>query len=149
MTLYFEDFTPGRVFELGTVEVTEHEIIEFASRFDPQPFHTDPVAAAATPFGGIIASGWHTCSMYMALYAKTVLQDVDSQGSPGVDGIRWLQPVRPGDRLSGTAEVLDATPSSRNPRRGTVRVNCELHNQHDEVAMRMTAIALFGRRPED
>jgi acyl dehydratase len=147
VTLYFEDFTPGRVFQLGTLDVTEHDIIEFASRFDPQPIHIDPVAARDTPFGGLIASGWHTCSMYMSLYAAAVLQDVDSQGSPGVDDIRWLHPVRPGDRLTGTAEVREATPSARNPRRGTVKVTCELHNQDGIVAMRMTAIALFGRRP--
>ena len=149
MTLFFEDFTPGRVFELGTLDVTEEDIVEFASRFDPQPFHIDPVAARDSPFGGIIASGWHTCSMFMSLYAATVLQDVDSQGSPGVDDIRWLKPVRPGDRLTGTATVLDATPSTRTPRRGAVRVNCQLNNQDGDVAMRMTAIGLFGRRSVD
>ncbi|HWM21256.1 MAG TPA: MaoC family dehydratase [Ilumatobacteraceae bacterium] len=148
MTLYFEDFSVGRVFQLGTVDVTEHDIVEFASRFDPQPFHFDPAAARRTPFGGIIASGWHTCSMYMSLYATAVLQDVDSQGSPGVDEIRWLKPVRPGDWLTGTATVMEATPSARNPMRGAVRMKCELENQHGDVAMRMTAIGLFGRRPD-
>ena len=114
MTLFFEDFTPGRVFQLGTLDVTESDIIEFASRYDPQPFHVDPVAARESPFGGIVASGWHTCSMFMALYVASVLDDVDGQGSPGVDEIRWLHPVRPGDHLTGTAEVIEATPSSRN-----------------------------------
>ena len=148
MTLFFQDFTPGRMFELGTLDVTERDIIEFASRYDPQPFDIDPVAARDSPFGGLIASGWHTCSMFMALNTASLLQDVDSQGSPGVDDIRWLKPVWPGDRLTGTATVVDGTPSTRNRRRGSVRVNCQLHNQHGDVAMRMTAIELFGRCPD-
>jgi acyl dehydratase len=148
VTLYFEDFPPGRVFELGTVDVSEDEIIDFASRFDPQPFHIDPVAAAGSPFGGLIASGWHTCSLFMGLYVRDVLHDVAGQGSPGVDEIRWLRPVRPGDRLTGRAEVTDARPSERNPHRGTIRVRCELHNQHGDVVMRMTALGLYARRPD-
>jgi acyl dehydratase len=147
VTLYFEDFPPGRVFELGTVKVTEDDIVEFASRFDPQPFHTDPVAAARTPFGGLIASGWHTCSLFMGLYVREVLGDVAGHGSPGVEEIRWLHPVRPGDELTGRAEVTGARLSERNPARGTITVRCEMINQHGEVVMRMSALGLYGRRP--
>jgi acyl dehydratase len=105
VTISFEDFTPGRVFELGSVEVTEHEIIEFAARYDPQPFHVDPDAAAETIFGGLIASGWHTCSMCMRLLVDGLLSRSTSLGSPGMEQIRWTTPVRPGDQLTARSTV--------------------------------------------
>jgi acyl dehydratase len=147
MTRYFEDFSPGQRFDLGSVVVTEDEILDFARQFDPQPFHTDPVAAARSPFGGLIASGWHTGSLFMRLYADSVLADADSQGSPGVEAMRWLAPVRPGDRLTGTSIVDAVMPSSSNPRRGTVVITSEMTNEDDVVVMRLTARGLFGRRP--
>src|SRR5690606_17077669 len=113
--LYFEDLTPGRAFDLGAVTVTEDEIVEFATRFDPQPFHVDPAAAAESPFGGIIASGWHTCAMCMRLLVDGLMNQTISLGSPGVEQIRWLAPVRPGDRLSARTTVEDARPSSTKP----------------------------------
>ena len=97
--LYFEDFELGRVYELGSVDVTEADILEFARRFDPQPFHVDPEAARQSVFGGLIASGWHTGAMWMRLYVDSLLDGAASMGSPGIEELRWLAPVRPGDTL--------------------------------------------------
>ncbi|MGA1051211.1 MAG: MaoC family dehydratase [Ilumatobacteraceae bacterium] len=142
----FEDFTPGRVFELGSVVVTEDEIVEFATRFDPQPFHIDPVAAAETMFGGIIASGWHTCSMCMRLLVDGLLADSTSLGSPGMEQIRWLAPVRPGDRLTARSTVEEVRPSSSKPDRGTVTLLTEMTNQDGVVVMTMRGMGMYGRR---
>jgi acyl dehydratase len=147
VTVYFEDFVPGRVFELGTIGVTADEIIEFASKYDPQPFHIDPVAARATPFGGLIASGWHTCALYMRLLFDGLLHDSSSQGSPGMDELRWLAPVRPGDRLSATSTVVEATPSATKPNRGTVILRSEMANQDGVAVLRMVGRGMYGRRP--
>lgn len=146
MTIDFDDMMPGRVFQLGSVVVTAEEIVEFGTRFDPQPFHTDPATAAESVFGGLIASGWHTCSLFMRLYVDAVLADALSQGSPGVESVRWLAPVRPGDRLTGTATVEEAAPSATKPDRGTVVFTGEMTNQRGDVVMRMVARGLFGRR---
>ena len=146
VTHYFEDLTLGRVFELGAVEVSADEIIEFATRFDPQPFHIDPVAAADTMFGGIIASGWHTCSMCMRLLVDGLLSGSTSLGSPGMEQIRWLAPVRPGDRLTARSTVEDARPSSSKPDRGTVTLLTEMHNQAGVVVMTMRGMGMYSRR---
>lgn len=144
--LYFEDFEPGQVLELGSVAVTEAEIVEFARRYDPQPFHLDPEAAKESVFGGLIASGWHTGAMWMRLYVDSMLGVASSQGSPGVEELRWLAPVRPGDTLHGRLTVLETTPSERNPARGTVRIRGEMVNQDGVTAMTMTSRGHFGRR---
>lgn len=146
VTIYFEDLTPGRVFELGVVEVSEDEIVEFATRFDPQPFHIDPVAAADTMFDGIIASGWHTCSMCMRLLVDGLLSGSTSLGSPGMEQIRWLAPVRPGDRLTARSTVEAARPSSSKPDRGTVTLLTEMRNQDDVVVMTMRGMGMYARR---
>ncbi len=146
-SIFFEDFTPGRVFELGSVTVTAEAIIDFATQFDPQPFHVDPVAAADSSFGGLIASGWHTGSLWMRLYADALLLDADSRGSPGVEEVRWRAPVRPGDTLTGTTTVVDAQPSSKDPSRGTVFTESSMINQDGVVVMTMKGRGTFGRRP--
>jgi acyl dehydratase len=143
---YFEDFEPGQVVELGSHLVTEAEIVEFAERWDPQPFHVDPEAAAGSVFGGLIASGWHTCALWMRLYVETTLDGAASMGSPGVEELRWLAPVRPGDTLQGRLTVLETTPSARRPDRGTVRIRGEMVNQDGVVVMTMTSRGHFGRR---
>lgn len=145
-TLFFEDFEPGMVFDLGEKAVTEEEIVAFAREYDPQPFHVDREAAEASPFGGLIASGWHTAAMFMRLYVDALLSRAASQGSPGVEELRWLKPVRPGDTLRARLTVLDATPSERNPRRGTLRVSTEVRNQHGEPVMTMNSRVLFARK---
>lgn len=98
---YFEDFKVGNVTEIGPVSVSQDEIVEFATRDDPQPFHIDPEAAKSSPFGGLIASGWHTTALFMGMFVRGILLDAASMGSPGVEEIRWTAPVRPGDRLTG------------------------------------------------
>jgi acyl dehydratase len=147
VTTYLEDLTPGRVIDLGLVEVSEDEIVDFAVRFDPQPFHIDPAAGAASHFGGLIASGWHTCSLFMRLLYDGMIADADSLGSPGMDEIRWPAPVRPGDTLRATFTVTEARPSSSKPDRGVVHSWCEMRNQDDVVVLTMRGIGLYRRRP--
>ena len=143
---YWEDFRIGDVVEVGPVTVTEDELIEFATRFDPQPFHIDPDAAEQTPFGGLIASGWHTTALFMGMFVRAVLPDTASLGSPGVDEIRWTAPVRPGDTLSGRSTVTDVQPSSKDPRRGTVFTTNEVYNQDGVLVLRLKARGFFARR---
>ena len=145
-TLFFEDFTPGDVIELGTYEMTEAEIIDFGRRFDPQYFHTDPETAADSPFGGLIASGWHTCSAWARLWIDAVISRADSRGSGGMQEVRWLEPVRPGDSLAATVEILNTRPSSRHPDRGTVFIGCTMTNQHGRVVFTAHGRGLIGRR---
>lgn len=144
---YFEDFRTGETVDLGEVQVREEDILEFAHQFDPQPIHVDAAAARASIYGGLIASGWHTASLFMRLFATTVLNQAASLGSPGVEELRWLRPVRPGDVLRGRYEVLEVTPSRSTAGRGTVRGRGEMLNQHGEVALRLAARNLFACRP--
>jgi acyl dehydratase len=144
---YFEDFTEGQVFELGEARITEAEILEFARRFDPQPFHVDPQAAQATMFHGLIASGWHTGSLYMSLLVRGLLHDSASLGSAGIDELRWVKPVRPGDVLRARLTVTALRPSAKHPDRGTVVNLGELFNQDGERVMFVRSSGMFGRRP--
>ena len=146
-TRYFEDFQAGDTVELGSRQISAEEIIAFAREFDPQPFHLDPVAARDTIFEGLAASGWHTTALFMRLLVDGLLNHTISMGSPGIDELRWLQPVRPGDTLRARFTVVEATPSTRRPDRGTVRSTCEMINQRGEVVMRVTGINIIGRRP--
>jgi acyl dehydratase len=143
---YFEDYTPGHVHELGTVTVSEAEIIDFARQFDPQYFHIDPEKAKSSRFGGIIASGWHTIGVTMRLYVDHFLSHVASLASPGIDEIRWPNPVRPGDILKVRVSVLEARPSGSKPDRGVVRARIEAINQRDEQVLSMIGISILGRR---
>jgi len=144
--LFFEDFAPGQVHALGSVTVVEDEIVDFARRFDPQPFHVDPAAAGATPFGGLIASGWWTAAAWMRLYVDTLLHRAASLGSPGVEELRWRRPVRPGDTLTGSLTVLATAPSERDPRRGTVVFECAMTAADGVAVMTMRGRGLFRRR---
>ena len=143
---FWEDFREGDEVELGSKTVTAEEIVAFAREFDPQPFHLSEEAGAASHFGGLVASGWHTVAIFMRLYVDEVLLGSASLGSPGVEELRWLKPVRPGDTLTGRGRVLWTKPSDRDPRRGTVFSESELVNQHGEVVMRLRARGLFARR---
>jgi acyl dehydratase len=146
---YFEDFRPGEVIELGSRSVSAEEIIAFARDFDPQPFHVDPERARQSAFGGLIASGWHTAAIYMRLTVDGLISAAaNSMGSPGIDGIEWLKPVRPGDTLTGRVTVVDAIPSKSRADRGTLKTLGELMNQHGEVVMRIRGAGFFGRRPK-
>lgn len=145
---YFEDFHEGQEIELGTRLVTQEEIIEFATKFDPQPFHIDPDAAAASIYGGVIASGWHTCSMMMRMVVDGVMHNAASMGSPGLDGVRWLQPVRAGDRLSVRFLTTRVKASASKPDRGVVWSKWVATNQRGEEVCTIEGMGMFGRRPE-
>lgn len=143
---YFEDYEPGAVHEFGSVTVSEAEIIEFAGRFDPQPIHLDLAYAKDGPFGGLIASGWHTVAMFMRLYADHYLSGPASLASPGVDEVRWPAPVRPGDTLRVRATVAEARVSRSKPDRGIVRTDVAVLNQDGTTVLTMTLINLLLRR---
>lgn len=145
--LYFEDFTAGASFALGSHTVTREELLEFARRYDPQPFHTDEVAAAASPYGGLITSGWQTCALVMRLFYDQVLSRAASVGSPGVDQVRWLTPVRPGDTLRATLTVMESRVSRSKPDRGVVREKWEVFNQRDEPVMTLLGMNMYLCRP--
>ncbi|HYH83484.1 MAG TPA: MaoC family dehydratase [Longimicrobium sp.] len=144
---WFEDYEPGSVHEFGSIRVDEDEVLAFGRRFDPQVFHTDPDAAARTEYGGLIASGWHTAGLMMRLYSDHYLSYASALVSPGVDDLRWLLPVRPGDVLSLRVTVADARLSRSKPDRGIVRSAVEVLNQRREVVMTVTAINFFLTRP--
>ncbi len=143
---YFEDFPVGAVFEFGSILVTGAEIIAFARQFDPQTMHTDPAAAAKGPTQGLIASGWHTVGMMMRMYADHYLPE-NGLPAPGIDELRWLIPVRPGDTLRMRVTILDARLSQSRPDRGVIRPFSEVLNQRDEVVLTMTPINFVRRRP--
>ena len=144
---YFEDFEIGKTVEVGSRTVTEEEIIAFASQFDPQPFHVDPVAAQQSMYGGIIASGWHTCSLMMRLMVDGFAKDAASLGSPGVDEIRWLKPVRGGDTLTVTTTAVEAHPSKSKSDRGVVHTMWEAKNQRGEIVATLKGMGMYLRRP--
>jgi acyl dehydratase len=145
---YFEDYTPGDVYEFGTITVTEPGIIEFARQFDPQYFHVHPEKAVESRFGGIIASGRHTAGLAMRLYVDHFLSHVASLASPGVDDLRWPNPVRPGDTLRIRVAILEARLSRSKADRGVVRATIEAINQKDELVLSMVGISIIGRRPQ-
>ncbi|MGH8679438.1 MAG: MaoC family dehydratase [Burkholderiales bacterium] len=143
---YWEDFKLGERVQLGSKQVTAEEIIEFASKYDPQPFHVDPVAAKASIFGGLIASGWHTCSMVMRMTCDSYMLQAASLGSPGVDHVKWLMPVRPGDRISAFRTTLETRVSTSRPELGIVKSLWEVFNQDGALVMTMEGYGMFGRR---
>ena len=143
---YFEDYVVGSIHEFGPIAVTEEEVISFARRYDPQPFHIDPTAAKNPHFGGLIASGWLTAGLMMRLLVDNVVSGVASLGSPGVNELRWLKPVRPGDVLRIRVTVLEATPSRSRSDRGMVRSLVEVLNQDGEVVMSMKPMNIIRRR---
>ena len=143
---YWEDFPAGRVFEYGSRTLTEREIIEFASDWDSQRYHTNPEAAKKSPYGGIIASGWHTGCVMMRFMCDAYLNESSCIGSPGIDEWRFALPVRPGDTLRYRATVLEARASASKPDRGIVKWHWELLNQRNEVAVSMVGTQFFLRR---
>jgi acyl dehydratase len=145
--IWWEDFVVGERMEIGRYTFTEAEIIEFARRFDPQPFHIDPAAARDSFFGGLIASGWHTCSAGMRLMVDSYVNDSKSLGSPGLDNIRWLNPVRPGDTVTYTRVLLESRPSASRSDVGLVKTRWEGVNQKGEPVLTMEGWGMFGRKP--
>ena len=146
---YFEDFFVGQEIPLGARTVGEEEIVAFARQFDPQPFHVDHDAAGASIFGGVIASGWHTCSMMMRLVVDGLMSESSSMGSPGLDKVRWLLPVRAGDTLRVSYVTTEVKASVSRPDRGVVWSRWQAHNQHDELVCIIEGMGMFGRRPRE
>ena len=141
---WFEDYVPGAVHDLGSVVVDEQEVVAFARQVDTQPFHLDQEWADKAVFGGLVASGWHTACMVMRLMVDHYLSEVSSEGSPGIDELRWLRPVRPGDQLLVRITILDARRSRSRPERGVVRSQIKTLNQDGQVVMHLT-FAVFIR----
>ena len=145
--IYFEDFAPGREFHTEGVTITEGAIIDFAMTFDPQPFHLNVEAAKASIYEGLIASGFQTMALTFRLFIQTRALAACSLGSPGVDEVRFLRPVRPGDTLRATVQVLDQRPSTSKPDRGIVRLHWTTLNQRGEPVLTLTSMQLVRRRP--
>ena len=146
---YFEDLEVGVETYFGSYDVTRDEILEFARKYDPQPFHLSDEEAAKTHFGRIAASGWHTCAMTMAVVARHVVDDEQAGlGSPGIDELRWRRPVYPGDTLHVRGTIVDRTPSRSKPHMGSFRTEMIVTNQDDQAVMTFTSIVLIRRRPD-
>lgn len=144
---YWEDFKVGETADLGSCSPTEEQIMAFARKYDPQPFHVDPEAARRSIFGGLIASGWHTCALMMRLSVEAAQREqAAATGSPGIDSCRWLKPVRPGDVLTGATEILETWPSRTKPI-GFVRRRVEMVNQRGEAVLAIVGISMYQRRP--
>jgi acyl dehydratase len=146
--IHLDDLEPGQVYHLGRRTLGRDEIVAFARAWDPQPFHLDEAAAAQSIYGGLIASGWHTVCVFMRLFADGLLHRAAAMGSPGVDELRWLKPVRPGDSLEARLEILEIRPSRSKPDRGIVRARSVTLNQHGEEVLTFVAPLLFKRRPQ-
>jgi acyl dehydratase len=146
---YLEDLKVGDRASFGSYHVTREEVLEFARKYDPQPFHLSDEAAAATHFGRLAASGWHTCAMTMSMLVENIGKSGQKGlGSPGVDELRWLRPVYPGDTLSVATEIIEVTPSRSKPEIGSFRSRVTVSNQRDEPVLRFTSIVLIQRRPQ-
>jgi acyl dehydratase len=145
--IWWEDFRVGDRVEMGRHTFSAEEIIAFARQFDPQPFHVDPVAAKESFFGGLVASGWHTCAVGMRLTVDSHVNKSRSLGSPGLDNIRWQKPVRAGDTLTYSRVVLETRASASRPDAGLVKSRWEAVNQRGETVMTMEGWGMFGRRP--
>jgi acyl dehydratase len=146
--IHLDDFAAGQTYALGRRTVGRDEIVEFARAWDPQPFHLDDAAGAASIYGRLIASGWHTVAIFMRLFADCLLNRSAALGSPGVDELRWLKPVYPGDTLKARVEVLEVRPSRSRPDRGAARLRCVVTNQQGDEVLTMIAVVMFRRRPE-
>ncbi len=144
--LYWEDFPVGSVREFGNHAVTRDAVLAFAGEFDPQPFHLDDAAGEASLFGRLAASGWHTCAMAMRMMCDAYLLEAASLGSPGIEQLKWVLPVFPGDTLHMRITVLAARPLASRPGVGMVRSLSEVFNQHDQVVLTMEGLSFFGRR---
>ena len=144
--IYFEDIQVGQKIQLGSISVTKKEIISFAKQYDPQPFHVNEEKAKESLFEGICASGWHTCSLFMKILYDGFLINAASLGSPGMDEIRWLKPLRPGDTMTGVGEVIKKKPSKSKPNIGSLIINYRVFNKRDELIMTLISRAIMQKR---
>jgi len=144
---HFEDFVVGETIDHGTRTVSADDIVAFARQFDPQPFHVDVDAPETASLGGLIASGWHIATIFMRMMCDSFLLDSSSMGSPGIETLKWVQPVRPGDALAARSIVIDARASQSRPDRGIVRFRHELADGDGAIVMWFENPVMFGRRP--
>ena len=144
--IYYEDLEIGQKIKLGSINVSKKEIITFAEKFDPQPFHTNELKAKESIFGGLCASGWHTCSLFMRILYDGFLINSAALGSPGMDAIRWLKPLRPGETITGIGEVIKKTPSKSRPEIGSLIINYEVFNKNNELIMTLIGISIFKKK---
>jgi len=148
-SIYWEDFVAGSVTDYGPRRVTREEIIDFALQFDPQPMHLDEEAARSSMLGGLCASGWHMCGLAMRMIVDGILRDSASMGAPGVDEVRWVKPLRPGDDITLRTTVLDTRVSRSRPEMGLINFRFELIDRHEATIMTMASSLMMGRRPTD
>lgn len=146
MGVSYEDLEVGKSYEVGSHTFGREEIVQFAQQYDPQPFHLSEAAGEASHFGALVASGWHTCSVMMGMLVRNFLEGSTSMGSPGIDGIRWIKPVRVGDTLTMTNHIVSKRVSESKPDRGIVETRWEGRNQHGETVVTVSSKALFGLR---
>ena len=144
--IYYEDLEIGQKIKLGSINVSKKEIISFAKKFDPQPFHTNEIKAKESIFGGLCASGWHTCTLFMRILYDGFLINSAALGSPGMDAIRWLKPLRPGETITGIGEVIKKTPSKSRPEIGSLIINYEVFNKNNELIMTLIGISIFKKK---
>jgi acyl dehydratase len=144
--IHWEDLEVGSSVTLGPISPSREDIITFAQQFDPQPFHLDDEAAKASVFGGLCASGWHTCSLAMRLMSTQFLPNTTSLGSPGMDQVKWPKPVFPGDQLTLRHTILEKRASQKRPDVGLVRTQWEMFNQHNDAVLHMQSWSMFRRR---
>ena len=144
--IYYEDLEIGQKIKLGSIKVSKKEIISFAEKFDPQPFHVNEIKAKESIFGGLCASGWHTCSLFMRILYDGFLINSAALGSPGMDAIRWLKPLRPGDTITGIGEVIKKRPSKSRPEIGSLIINYEVFNKNNELIMTLIGISIFKKK---
>ena len=147
MMKYFESFKLGKIYQLREYRVSEAEILEFANKYDPQSYHTDPLAAAESPFGSLIASGWHTAAIFMRMQCDSFLNQSHCLGSPGIDQLRWIAPGRPGDSLHGENKITQLRQSKSKPDRGIVQSAVSIYNQKSERVMSLETTAFFLKQP--
>jgi acyl dehydratase len=147
--LYFEDLNIGQKISIGPISVTEEEIIEFAKKFDPQPFHLDAAKAKDSLFGNLCASGWHTCSLYMRMLYDGLLVNLASLGSPGMNEIRWIKPLFPNDTITGELNIISKTPSRSKPSIGSLIMDSKVFNNKKELIMTMQSISIVKKRNLD
>lgn len=147
ITIWWEDLEAGSTRDLGSISPTAEDIIAFASQFDPQPFHLSEAGGQASLFGGLCASGWHTCSMAMRLMVTNFLSQSSSLGSPGMENLKWLKPVYPGDVLRLTQHIVESRPMASRPDVGLIRSQWQMVNQHGQPVMQMEGYGMFRRRP--
>ena len=142
----FEDFSEGQTFVLANTPVSHDEIVTFAAEFDPQSFHLDDAAAQDTILGGLAASGWHTCGILMSMIVRSWLGNAECVGGPGIEEVQWKRPLRPGDQLSGTTEIVSCRTSKSRPGAGIIVTKNQVHNQDGELVIQMTFPAFIRRR---